>query len=92
MCHISGTKKICVTDARTDGRTPSIMLYSDHQLLFRKLDLWRSCLVWKICGFFYSGLCWWLVMSSFQRYSVHLATLGDDRYSRVVFRSPAIVS
>jgi hypothetical protein len=25
-------------------------------------------------------------MSSFQRYSVHLATLGDDRYSRVVFR------
>ncbi len=24
--------------------------------------------------------------------SVHLATLGDDRYSRVVFRSPAIVS
>jgi len=26
------------------------------------------------------------------RNSVHLATLGDDRYSRVVFRSPAIVS
>ena len=24
--------------------------------------------------------------------SVHLATLGDDRYSHVVFRSPAIVS